>query len=122
MTTKHNEDLSTLKLNNNSDTRSAAIEQTPREVNCLIRLGFKLDSRDCLGNTPLHYAVRLMLLGHGSLTTDMLLDAGADPAATNHKGQTALQFGFACISPPCTCGYKPEEAKPEEVKLDVKSG
>ncbi|CAB0030125.1 unnamed protein product [Trichogramma brassicae] len=49
----------------------------------------RVQARDRLGNTPLHYALARGR-GRGSRTTEFLLRRGADPNAANAKGETPL--------------------------------
>ena len=53
-----------------------------RMINRLIQLGVDPSSRDCFGNTPLHYALQYK----SSELVRLLIEAGANVNCINHEG------------------------------------
>jgi ankyrin repeat protein len=71
----------------------AAFSGDVRKVRRLIAAGVPLDTRSthpggCAGATPLHLAVA----GGWAVVVELLLDAGAGPAATDDAGYTSLHL------------------------------
>ncbi len=68
----------------------AVIHNHAKVVQSLLERGAKFNHCDKLGMTPLLYAASI---DHGDTTViDLLIAAGADVAAKNDKGQTALDL------------------------------
>ena len=57
-------------------------------VICLVERGADPNAVDANGTPPLHRAVR----NRCAAAVEVLLDAGADPQATNRRGSTAIQL------------------------------
>jgi ankyrin repeat protein len=71
-----------------SPIESAAVAGSVAGVAKMIELGVSIESRDRWGYAPLHTAANLR---HFNLAK-WLLDAGANPNATEHAGNTPLHF------------------------------
>lgn len=68
-----------------------------KNARCLLAAGAKIDGRDNQGRTALHYAVLVLEPNPGLI--QMLTDAGASVAATNHAGETPLHLALRAAHP-----------------------
>jgi len=69
----------------------AAIHGSIRCMNALLARGATVEARDAQGKTPLHYAIRA-IEGNADQVVGRLLEAGADPNATDSFGRAALDW------------------------------
>ena len=77
-----------------SDLHGAAFLDDPEEAAALLAAGADLECRDELDNTPLVTAA----MGGGESVVALLLDRGADPAAVDEMGWTALDHAKAKLA------------------------
>ena len=96
-----NQDVSKIeKIKEISSMINSGVVNVERLLNLLIQLGANPSAADLNGNTNVHYAAILPLLGEPQLATTMhvlknLRKYGASFNAKNHDGQLPLQF---CLS------------------------
>ena len=70
---------------------AAATMNNPTDaLSALIAFGADVNAVDVMGNTPLHFALKNVLLGNVPSLVEALLDAGANPMVRNNKGLTPL--------------------------------
>lgn len=67
---------------------SVSLTPKPEIISKLINSGVDVNTRDCYGNTPLHYAARLKNLE----LMEILLNAGAEIDPVNKDGLTPLRL------------------------------
>jgi ankyrin repeat protein len=71
----------------------------------MLQRGADVNSKDGLGETPLHYAARYCRVG----VAELLLKAGADPNAKNEFNETPLHLtAYGCRQ---NCGSCPKTAE-----------